>query len=547
MVFVLGVLTLVVMIGCCVQLISSKYSVSSRIHESDKSRIVIHTIESAYKSDSVIDALNVIVPYGWEQVNNVKQYHKKKRKKRRVKIVYKEVIVEKPGTSQSDKKNFPPPIIQQQPTAITVVEKEEDDPLTVVLKKQVDAILQPDKYIVYPLEPTSETLPILSTIFQPSTMSQSFEFYTHNFQVMGDSVRSTDETLKQIVRSDESDPKKRYSFHPKFRVTINVITYNRPWSLKRLVKSLLNAHYLGHKVHINFFVDNGSDEETNELVKSFEWPHGNKKILMRYIKAGVVASALESWYPIHEHDYVLIAEDDIEVSKFWYLWTVENIRQYRYPTQDAKKNTLFELDRNIYGISLYTPRESENSIPRFMFYPDKHFNSTTWLHQIPSRWGTVFFPEHWIFFRQYVDMREKLNKNVYIPECECNGWIGSWEKFYTELAYMKGWYVLYPNHNNQTSYSTNHMEPGSYLQATEPLDNKHAYTVPLATENTVPMGRLSDINTLPVLDYKYKQYKKREELQDVSMYSWMKLLKELADAEKPRGVIRRIVTQSQTS
>jgi hypothetical protein len=320
--------------------------------------------------------------------------------------------------------------------------------------------------------------------------------------------------------------------HPKFTMSVNVITYNRPRSLKRLCMSLNNAEYYGHKLNVNFFVEKGADEETKQVIRSFEWTQGEKRIFMRHKRSGLVPAVLESWYPDHEHDYVLLAEDDIELSKYWYLWILELMKVYRYPSIDPKTGKPRELDSHIFGVSLYTPRESENSMPRFMYYPDQNFKQTAWLHQIPCSWGAVYFPEHWRYYRHFIEMRRNVGKNINIPYCECNGWTGSWVKFYTELAYLKGWYMIYPNFANQTSFSTNHMEPGVHIQLQEFEHKKEAFEVPLADTNIVPVGLMPDINELPILDYKYQKYINRKELQEVSRYSWYKFLIELKGKEK---------------
>lgn len=66
---------------------------------------------------------------------------------------------------------------------------------------------------------------------------------------------------------------------------MNIITYNRPASLQRLVSSLLAAHYHGDTVHLRVFVDVPRGEApsapTLAFVESFEWPHGEKKLVVR--------------------------------------------------------------------------------------------------------------------------------------------------------------------------------------------------------------------------------------------------------------------------
>jgi glycosyltransferase involved in cell wall biosynthesis len=317
--------------------------------------------------------------------------------------------------------------------------------------------------------------------------------------------------------------------HPDFSMTVNVITYNRPKSLKRLVESLLNAEYYGHKIRLNIHIDQGADTETVNYVKQVRWPYGEKRITSRFRKSGLVLAIIESWYPAHGNDYVMLAEDDIEVSKYWYLWILETMKQYRYtaPTNRIQHS----LDSNIFGISLYTPRESELSLPRFTYYPDQNFKESAWLLQIPCSWGAVYFPEHWIFYREYIEMRRNIGKKITIPKCECNGWKDSWVKFYTELAFMKGWSMVYPNFINQTSFSTNHLEPGVHIKKEETSHTNEQFTVPLAKENIIPVGNLPLLEQLPVIDYSYHRFETRKELTQMGQSTWNEFLIDLNGKE----------------
>jgi len=52
-------------------------------------------------------------------------------------------------------------------------------------------------------------------------------------------------------------------------------------------------------------------------------------------------------------------------------------------------------------------------------------------------------------------MRRRLHGKavaVQIPHSATNGWSTSWKKFLIELCFLRGWLVLYPNFQNQTSF-----------------------------------------------------------------------------------------------
>jgi hypothetical protein len=286
--------------------------------------------------------------------------------------------------------------------------------------------------------------------------------------------------------------------HPQFTFTVNVITYNRPHSLKRLCQSLLNSQYYNHTIHIRFYVDNGADQETIQYVSKFQWSHGIKSIHLRHVRGGLVTAVLESWYPAHDHDYVLLAEDDIQLSPYWYKYVLKVLSKYRYNNVRTQ-----DIDMSIYGISLYTPRLCENSIPRRKFYPSHTIREPLYLHQIPCSWGAVYFPQNWVYYRYYIEKRKYLNVNVHIPHAECNGWTESWVKYYTELNYLKGWHMIYPNLLNETSLSTNWLESGVHVNRETNNHEFDDFHVPLLMDETIIDNMvLPNVEQLKIVDYK---------------------------------------------
>ncbi|KAJ7947826.1 Glycosyl transferase, family 2 [Quillaja saponaria] len=290
----------------------------------------------------------------------------------------------------------------------------------------------------------------------------------------------------------------------RMRLSVNIITQNRAHSLKRLLKSLSTAYYLGDEISISFNVDSRVDEATIRLINSFDWPHGPKTLRRRIIQGGLVRAVSESWYPSSDDDYGLLLEDDIEVSPYYYLWIKYALLVYHYDPQVS----LPELS----SISLYTPRlvEVVKERPKWNatdFFKRIHPN-TPYLHQLPCSWGAVFFPKHWREFYAYMNMRftENAKENpVQIPKSRTNGWQASWKKFLIDMMYLRGYVSLYPNFPNQASFSTNHMEPGAHISATDNVvkHDKRDFEVPLLKEDFRPLlpgGKFPPASRLPSLN-----------------------------------------------
>ncbi|KAK4370565.1 hypothetical protein RND71_010040 [Anisodus tanguticus] len=290
----------------------------------------------------------------------------------------------------------------------------------------------------------------------------------------------------------------------RMRIHVNIITQNRANSLARLLKSLSDAYYIGEEVPITFNMDSKVDEATIKLVNSFNWPHGPKVLRRRIIQGGLIRAVTESWYPSSDDDFGLLLEDDIEVSPYYYLWIKYALLSYHYDPEIS----LPELS----SISLYTPRlvEVVKERPKWNatdFFKHIHPN-TPYLHQLPCSWGAVFFPKQWREFYIYMNMRftEDAKQNpVQIPRSRTNGWQASWKKFLIDMMYLRGYVTLYPNFPNQTSFSTNHMEPGTHIAAKENVikHNKADFEVPLLKEdfrNFLPNGKMPVAPKLPSLN-----------------------------------------------
>jgi hypothetical protein len=285
-------------------------------------------------------------------------------------------------------------------------------------------------------------------------------------------------------------------------VTILVITWKRPQSLKRLCAALRGADYLGDTVAIRFVMDAGADIETRRLVAAFEWPHGPKTTSVRAEHAGLAITVVESWQPTtDESEYAVLLEDDIEVAPSFYAWLKYALLMYRHGEPAAR-------DPRLIGVSLYTPRIVEVARPRRRLDLFAELGGQPFLQQLPCSWGALFFPEQWRAFRDYLLLRmtQEPPVVVYMPGSVVHGWKGSWKKYLIELMYARAQWMLYPNFRNQTSFSTNHLEAGEHIAAkANSLSHKaQDFTVPLLGRDFVhqlpgqSLARLQSL--LPRLD-----------------------------------------------
>ena len=174
----------------------------------------------------------------------------------------------------------------------------------------------------------------------------------------------------------------------------------------------------------------------------------------------------------------------------------------------------------MFGISLYQQKHLELPLDgRRPFNPRTLFSSsglahpiTPYLSQIPCSWGAVYFPEHWREFHGYLTVRlSEISISVQddiVPGVRSNQWSKSWKRFFIELAFLRGYVMLYPNYDNFVSLSTNHLEVGSHVKtrskAKQDLFLLPLMQLPKERQNCdlldLPYGTLPQLDQLPVLN-----------------------------------------------
>ena len=327
-----------------------------------------------------------------------------------------------------------------------------------------------------------------------------------------------------VLRNTGFD-REHFAFWNKINVKVHIITQNRLDSLKRLCKSLSEARYLGSKIDLTFNIEANVDSATSQYItQEFKWPHGKIHVHQRIQMGKLMAAVTESWYPVSDDEYAIILEDDIEVSPLYFLWAKMALIKYRYMASDPG------VASRLFGISLYTPRVQELNVPRVKIDPFKlkgefHIDDNPlisenegppFLWQLPCSWGAVFFPDKWREFNSYLRARllntthlmpDLVPRNimnrypdfpsgkfeVIIPESRSNVWKESWKKYMIELIVLRGYLMLYPNYWNQTSFSTNHLEPGIHIRPNSKVRKRiDEFRVPLMRTFATTESIISD-------------------------------------------------------
>lgn len=245
-------------------------------------------------------------------------------------------------------------------------------------------------------------------------------------------------------------------------IVIHVITWKRSRSLNRLLNSLLNAEYFGNRVSLNIHVDGNPSEHVLNILDKFYWPFGEKKTDYREEHFGL-AGMMQTIWPnsTDSHNRVgIFFEDDIEVSPYYFMYVLYCIRQFYHR----------ETKEKIFGCALHTPRVNEvveTNDPKNppLWNPSIITADSFVLYQMPCSWGALYFSDPWhSFVQNHLNIRLKDPTEKIISGLRIHKWNNSWKKYLVEFFVENDFFMLYPNHPNQASYSTNHFELGLHTE-----------------------------------------------------------------------------------
>jgi len=251
-------------------------------------------------------------------------------------------------------------------------------------------------------------------------------------------------------------------------LTIKVITFDRPKSLKRLFKSLFKANYHGDRVDLGVYIDYPETfehevmknrDEVIQISKSFKWKYGEKEVIVRDKHYGLAGQWLNVWFPTTSTTACLILEDDNVVSPIFYTWTKNMLERFYF---DPKN-----YDPRVYGISMQNQHMIAGNYPNkpaSILKPDQLY----YRYQQLSTWGPIFFPNHWSEFLTWQSEKSKnpdfrpLFSNMITNTwfIKRGGGTHVWSAWFMRFAAEKGWYTIYTNFPDGAALVVNWRDKG---------------------------------------------------------------------------------------
>ncbi len=227
-------------------------------------------------------------------------------------------------------------------------------------------------------------------------------------------------------------------------VPVVIVAYNRPDSLARLLGSLARARH-PRKTRLIISVDGGAgNEETVRVACDFDWKPGEKEIIVREKNLGLKDHVLACAGMAADFGAVIILEDDLYVSPFYYEYAMKAVSFYRG-------------DDRVAGISLYS--HGFNETAGFPFVP-YHDGSDVFFMQVPCSWGQCWTGEQWKKFSAWQEVHRGNDDPLFaaLPPNVLRWPATSWKKIFMAYLADTGRFFAYP----RVSLTTNFGDRGTH-------------------------------------------------------------------------------------
>tara|TARA_B100001250_G_scaffold188793_1_gene162219 strand:- start:6314 stop:8485 length:2172 start_codon:yes stop_codon:yes gene_type:complete len=246
--------------------------------------------------------------------------------------------------------------------------------------------------------------------------------------------------------------------------TIIISAYNREAPLIRLLDSIKRAAFEETDITLVISIDKSDNENIPNIAEKFNWVHGKKKIIIHKKKLGLKKHILYCLKKVEKFKSIILLEDDLIVSKYFYNYSMQSLRYY------ADDNT-------IAGISLYNYNYTE-VLKNGGIYPFNAINDDADIYfmKVPSSWGLTINKDMWLQFDNWYQNNLKINEKSEIPNY-IKAWSHtSWKKHLFHYMISENKYFIYP----RVSYTSNFNDEGTSDTIVDQI-----FQVPLALTNKI--------------------------------------------------------------
>ena len=228
------------------------------------------------------------------------------------------------------------------------------------------------------------------------------------------------------------------------KIAIVTVGYSRVIPLKRLLCSVESAYYDSDDIDLYISIDNSGSDAVQSMADNFIWTHGKKTVLTYPERLGLRKHILKCGDLLENYDAIIILEDDIVVSEWFYRYAQKAVDFY----QD---------DNRIAGISLYNYQWNENvNLP---FIADISEFSAYFI-QTAQSWGQIWMKKQWKDFINWYNNCEGAFNDEILPSNVCKWKESSWKKYHIKYCVKKNKFFVQP----YVSFSTCFSEVGEHCK-----------------------------------------------------------------------------------
>lgn len=252
------------------------------------------------------------------------------------------------------------------------------------------------------------------------------------------------------------------------QIGIVTVGYNRINSLGRLLSRLNDCDYPSESIPLVISLDNCGSRDLFDYAESFDWKHGEKKVILQPERLGLRRHILKCGTYMAEFgwDAQIVLEDDVYPARSFYEYSLQAVKKY-------------STDDRIAGIALFgLPLNQSAHLP---FKPSLS-RYDAYFAQLAQSCGQVWMRRQWDdFMRWYESRPEPFVCDDHVPFNVRRWPETSWLKYHICYCVENDKWFSYPYQSLTTNFSdigSNTSVRSNILQTHLQNEAKEAYDFP---------------------------------------------------------------------
>ena len=191
-----------------------------------------------------------------------------------------------------------------------------------------------------------------------------------------------------------------HQYDTRVDLRVIVLTYNRPKSLSKCLKSLSSLVTDGYRVAMDIWIDVDEtlrvDGETLKTAASFNWTQGPVTVWVHSKHVGLFGQWIYTWRPVTVNktatpgELALYVEDDVDISPYAYRF-LRHLHGFYSSDQNISVYALQDISQLLQQKKIRKPR-----------------NDPIFMHTLPGTWGMAPRPERWAEFQDWFHKQSQV-------------------------------------------------------------------------------------------------------------------------------------------